>query len=181
MLQAVKHLRARIGSRGTATPKSTGHNYSWEAPHHSWNLQDHHHEHNIPPPDPLLNQLNRSKLTHYPTLRFASMPPVCSVDNYSFVVFFIVTTCFGLTGLLQVYSLLWLRNMLLTLMLNHNNLHTWRWPGRSKHVVSTKKNDDRIVTDVAHRRHKSKTQSQTYRVQQEAAIEHYSHTISITN
>jgi hypothetical protein len=42
--------------------------------------------------------------------------------------------------------------------LSHNNMCTWRWPVRSKHVVSIKKNDGWIVTDVAHRRHKSKTQ-----------------------
>jgi hypothetical protein len=40
--------------------------------------------------------------------------------------------------------------------------HTWRWPVRPKHVVSKKKNDGWRVDDVAHRRHKSKTQRQLF-------------------
>jgi hypothetical protein len=49
--------------------------------------------------------------------------------------------------------------------LNHNCLYIWRWPVRSKHVASLKKKDDRILTDVAHRLHKSKTQIQImYRI-----------------
>jgi hypothetical protein len=40
-------------------------------------------------------------------------------------------------------------------ILNHNNLYTWRWPVRPKRVVSIKEYEERIVNDVAHRRHKS--------------------------
>jgi hypothetical protein len=78
--------------------------------------------------------------------------------------FFVNTACFGLTCHLQVYRLLWLRDLLLTVMLlcfsyvvaSDYKLYTWRLPVRPKHVVSMKKNDEWIVTEVAHRRHKAK-------------------------
>jgi hypothetical protein len=54
--------------------------------------------------------------------------------------------------------------------LNDSNLYTWRWPVRPKHVVPIKKNDEWAVTEVARRRHKSKTQSQIYAVQQDVAM-----------
>jgi hypothetical protein len=41
---------------------------------------------------------------------------------------------------------------------------------RAKHMMLIKKSVERIVTDTAHRRHKSKTQSQICAVQQDAAI-----------
>jgi hypothetical protein len=42
------------------------------------------------------------------------MPSMCNVAPYSF--FLLDTTCFGLIDHLQVYRLLWLRILLLTVM-----------------------------------------------------------------
>jgi hypothetical protein len=50
------------------------------------------------------------------TSRFAFMPPVRNFGYYSSFVFLYYTTCFGLIGHLQVYRLLWSRNLLLTVM-----------------------------------------------------------------
>jgi hypothetical protein len=52
-----------------------------------------------------------------PDFAFCFNAVMCNVGYYSPVVFFIDTTFFGPTGHLQVYRLLWLRNLPLTVML----------------------------------------------------------------
>jgi hypothetical protein len=116
------------------------------------------------------------------------MLPMCNVGYYSLVVSLYWHHMFQPNRHLQVYRLLSLRNLLLLVKLlcfcyillhcfwlymretkqhyvssrffYHNNLYTWSWPVRPDHVVSLKKNDEWIVTNVVYRQHKNKTQSQ---------------------
>jgi hypothetical protein len=67
------------------------------------------------------------------TLHFAFMPSMCHLVTVHSSFFFIDTTCFSLTGLLQVYSLLWLRNLTvhckaaLLLLCGYLRLHLVMW------------------------------------------------------
>jgi hypothetical protein len=84
--------------------------------------------------------------------------------------FLFVTTCFGLTGRHQVYRSSRWRNLLLSwenrraLQRTHDNLQPWWWPVMLKHIATIRRNNSRILADVANRRHKSWTQSHSIHV-----------------
>jgi hypothetical protein len=99
------------------------------------------------------------------TLFFAFMPSMCNVSSR---LLFIDTTCFGLIGHLQVYRLLCLSNMLLT-VITTNSATEYGQLGRNR-SCKHRENNEKTATDVAHRRHKSKAQSQIHAVQQDDTI-----------
>jgi hypothetical protein len=96
---------------------------------------------------------------------FAFMPSMCNVSSR---LLFIDTTCFGLIGHLQVYRLMCLSNMLLTEIITTCTTEDGQL-GRNMYCKH-RENNERIVSDVAHRRHKNKAQSQIHAVQQDDTI-----------